>query len=276
MTAATSFETPGHVALRIALSGGEVTIDAVDDGTVEVELEALRDNDSTHRAIAEARVELVDRGQGHEVVVQVPKKSGFMAGRNAKVGIRVRCPLGSDLELRCSSADLEATGSLGVVGVKTASGDVALEDVGTLEVDGASGDIRVRGVEGAMKVRTASGDVSARTVGGLLAVNVVSGDVSVGEARAGLAVTTVSGDVRVDAVGGGGISVQSVSGDVHLGVAPGERLYIDASSVSGAMSSELGLDDAPPGDAAAGVRELHVRTVSGDLRIARAGAVSRA
>ena len=44
--------------------------------------------------------------------------------------MRVRCPRGSDLELRASSADLEATGPLGAVDVKTASGDVTLEDVG--------------------------------------------------------------------------------------------------------------------------------------------------
>ena len=84
--------------------------------------------------------------------------------------------------------------------------------------------------------------------------------------------TTVSGDVRVDAAGGGGMRVQAVSGDVHLAIKPGERLYIDASSVSGTMSSELGLDDAPPADSAAPVIELRVRTVSGDLQIVRAAA----
>lgn len=274
MTAAvTTFETPGPAALRISLSGGEVTVDAAEVRTVEVELVSLRDNDGTRQAIAEARVEMKARGTSHEIVVQVPRKSGFMVGRNAKVRILVRCPLGTDLELRSSSADLEATGTLGAVGVKTASGDVSIVDAGTLDVDSASGDIRVRDVEGTIDVRTASGDVSVRTGGGLLSAKLVSGDLSVGEAHAGLAVTTVSGDVRVEAVGGGGMRVQSVSGDVHLAVAPGERLYVDVSSVSGTMSSELGLDDAPPAEAAASVHELHVRTVSGDVRIARAAVV---
>ena len=67
--------------------------------------------------------------------------------------------------------------------------------------------------------------------------------------------------------------VQSVSGDVHLGIKPGERLYIDASSVSGTMSSELGIDEAPPTDSGATVNELRVRTVSGDLQIVRAAVV---
>ena len=82
--------------------------------------------------------------------------------------------------------------------------------------------------------------------------------------------TTVSGDVQVRAAGGGSIRVQSVSGDVELAIKPGQRLYVDASSVSGTMSSELGLDDAPPVDPGAPVRDLRVRTISGDLNIIRA------
>ena len=42
---------------------------------------------------------------------------------------------------------------------------------------------------------------------------------------------TVSGDQRVDAVRQGRIKLQSVSGDVRLGVRPGTRLRIDATSV---------------------------------------------
>jgi DUF4097 and DUF4098 domain-containing protein YvlB len=98
----------------------------------------------------------------------------------------------------------------------------------------------------------------------------VSGDLHVEEASNGLAVTTVSGDVQVRAAAGDSIRVQSVSGDVELAVKPGQRLYVDASSVSGTMSSELGLDDTPPVDAGGPVGELRVRTISGDLNITRA------
>jgi len=269
----TTFETPGHVALRVALSGGEVGIETTDEQSVEIELVPLRDNDLTRKAIAEARVELTERGAGHEVVVQIAKSSGFAIGRGSKVGIRVRCPRGSDLDLRASSAELDAAGVLGAVDVRTASGDVSLEDVSTLRVDTASGDVRVRDVDGALSLRTASGDATVRRCGGALAANLVSGDLSVGEAAAGLAVTTVSGEVRVHAAGGGDIRVQSVSGDVHLAIKPGERLYVDAGSVSGTMSSELGLDDAPPTDSSGPVLEVRVRTVSGDLEIVRATAV---
>lgn len=268
----TIFETPGHVALRVALSGGEVSVGATDRPQVEIELVPLRDNEVTRKAIAEARVEMTERGSGHEIVVQIAKSSGLVIGRGSKVGIRVRCPRGSDLVLRGSSADLDAVGALGAVDVKTASGDVSLEDVAALTAETASGDVRVRDVETTLDLRTASGDATVRRCGGALSANLVSGDLAIGEAAAGLIVTTVSGDVRVHAVGGD-IRVQSVSGDVRLAIKPGEHLYVDAGSVSGTMRSELGLEDSAPADSSIAVSELRVRTVSGDLEIVRAAAV---
>lgn len=269
----TVFETTGHVALRVSLPGGEVTVEATDEPGVEIELVPLRDNEITRQAIAQARVEMTNRGAGHEIVVQLGKKSGLLPGRGPRVGVRVRCPEGSDLDLRAGSADLDATGILDTVRVKSASGDVTLEDAARLEVETASGDVRARDVGGDVDVRTASGDATVRRCGGLLSANLVSGDLSVDEAAAGLAVATVSGDVRVHAAGGGGMRIQSVSGDVHLAIKPGEHLYVDASSVSGTLSSELGLDETPPADQGPAVSELRVRTVSGDLQIVRAAAV---
>ena len=55
---------------------------------------------------------------------------------------------------------------------------------------------------------------------------------------------------------------------------PGLVLWIDAQSVSGTMSSELDVGDEPsePGQEAV---ELRVRTVSGDVRVARSAAAPR-
>jgi len=269
------YETAGHVALRVSLSGGVVEIETTDQPRVEIELVPLRGNDVTRKAIAEARVEMIERGAGQEVVVSLGKETGFgfSIGRGSKVGVRVRCPRGADLDLRAGSADLGAVGPLGAVAVKTTAGDVLLEDVASLEVSTASGDVRVRDVEQELSLRTASGDATVRRSGGLLTANLVSGDLSVGEAAAGLSVTTVSGDVRVHAAGGGSMRIQAVSGDVHLAIKPGEHLYIDARSVSGTMSSELGVEDAPPPDSTSQYHELSVSTVSGDVQIARAAVV---
>jgi DUF4097 and DUF4098 domain-containing protein YvlB len=266
----TSFETNGDVLVRVDLDAGEVRVETSDDPRVDVDLVALRDNDATRQAIEEARVELVPRGGGSEVVVDLKRRFGFTFGRGAKVGVRVRCPRGSDLVVRAGSADVRTEGSLGGVDLKSASGDISLELVRSLHADTASGDVHVLEVEESAEVRTASGDAAFRRCGGRLVAHLVSGDLDVGEAARGLEVKTVSGNVRVRAVSGGPMRVHSVSGDVELGVASGQRLYVDASSVSGAMRSELALDDTPPSGAEGAVHELRVRTVSGDLQIGRA------
>ena len=157
--------------------------------------------------------------------------------------------------------------------MKTASGDVTSRTRRASSVDTASGDVRARDVEGASDVRTASGDVSIGRAGGTLSANLVSGDLVVDEAAAGSAGHDRLGR-RPGARGGRRLDQGAVRlGRRELAIKPGQRLYVDASSVSGTMSSELGLDDTPPVDAGGAVGELRVRTISGDLNIIRAAAV---
>ena len=59
-----------------------------------------------------------------------------------------------------------------------------------------------------------------------------------------------------------------MSGDVEVGVAPGLRVWLDLSSVSGRMNSQLTDDDGDAGEGPAQLA-LTLRSVSGDLRIRR-------
>jgi hypothetical protein len=62
------------------------------------------------------------------------------------------------------------------------------------------------------------------------------------------------------------VQVKTVSGDASVGVTPGLRVWLDLSSVSGRMGSEL--DDDPADDGPPQLT-LTMRSVSGDLRIHR-------
>jgi hypothetical protein len=79
----------------------------------------------------------------------------------------------------------------------------------------------------------------------------------------------------VERVTGGTVAVKTVSGDVSVGVAPGLRVWLDLSSVSGRMESHLVEDDR---EGAGGPAQLTVslRTVSGDQRVVRAAGAAPA
>ncbi|MDX6397763.1 MAG: hypothetical protein QOJ43_1171, partial [Gaiellaceae bacterium] len=195
-------------------------------------------------------------------------------GRTPQVGIRIRCPEEADLDCMTASADVATTGRLGLVEVKTASGDVAAEDVAGLRVQSASGDVRASTVDGEARLQTVSGDVRLGTVTGPVSATLVSGDFALDDARTDLSAKTVSGDQRVGAVREGQIKLQSVSGDVRVGIRPGTRLRIDANSTSGDVSSELDVKDAPSETPSTREAHLEAKTVSGDIEITRAAPVS--
>jgi DUF4097 and DUF4098 domain-containing protein YvlB len=186
---------------------------------------------------------------------------------------RITCPRGTDLDLSGGSTDLRVEGELGEVSVRTASGDVRLDESrGELQVKTASGDITVRAVTAEASLVTVSGDVGVDRVDASLTARAVSGDVAVGVLAGPLALSTTSGDVDLRAVVAGDVRVQTVSGDVRVGIARGTRTWIDATSVSGRLESELGLEDHEPDavDEGAAVVPLRVKTVSGDVAVVRA------
>jgi len=273
-----AFETPQAPRLRVRNAAGAIWLETADTVQTTVELEALRDDEATREAIERATVEQ----NGHEVVVEVGSGGkGFGVGpawisfgRTPQVGIRIRCPKGANLECFTASADVHATGTLGEVEVKTASGDVSVEAVAGLRVQSASGDVRGTTVEGEARLQTVSGDVRLGTVRGQVTAKLVSGDFALEDGQSDVEAKTVSGDQRIDAIRQGSVKLHTVSGDVRLGVRPGTRLRIDATSTSGEISSEFDVKEAPSGDSGGAEASLEIKTVSGDVGIVRAAPIS--
>ena len=276
-----SFQTPGHVRLDIRLGSGDVDVETADVAETTVELDGRDD------VVEEARVECRVRDDGHEITVDLTKAQRRF-GRGRDVTVRVSAPLGTDLKCQSGSADIEGRGDLGDVDIQTGSGEVDLGAVsGDAKVNAASGDVEITSVAGEMKINTASGDIEVesvgrdgrinsasgdvqiREVGGELHVNSASGDVNVREVGVGGSVNTASGDVRIDAVQQGSFNVKSASGDLRVGIREGSRLYVDARSRSGEVSSELEVGSAEP-EGEGPLVELRANTMSGDIQIVRA------
>jgi DUF4097 and DUF4098 domain-containing protein YvlB len=211
----------------------------------------------------ERLLEHVDvRHDGNRVTVELRKKINISFSLGSLFGdgglrVNARVPHGASVRVKTASADTELTGQFEAVDVQTVSGDVrARGDIAeAATVKAVSGDVDLERVHGEVSVQTVSGDVRARSIAG-------SADAK-----------SVSGDIRLEALTAGDIRFNSVSGDIEIGIAPGSILDVDAGSTSGDLSSEVPLaSERPQGEeAAAPTIVLRGRTVSGDVRVFRAG-----
>ena len=269
-----TYSTPGPVRLNLEIPAGRIEIETSETEETHVELEALSASDAVRELIETSRIELLRRGDGQEVVVEVKLRFGWISfDRGPEILLRVTCPPGADLDLRTKSGDLDARGEYGSVEVKTASGDVSVQEArGNAHVKTASGDVRLETGHGRLEVQSASGDLHVDSVAGVTSAQLVSGDVYIREAGDSVNANTVSGDQRLEAVVKGRLELRAISGDITVGIREGSRLFVDATTVSGSISSEVELSDSPAGGRqgeSGPLVELFAKTVSGDIRIER-------
>jgi hypothetical protein len=265
------FQTPNRLTLDIRLPSG--TIDIEGSETTETEVELVPMNDPARETIDAVRIELRDRHDDHQLLVESPERKGFgLFGRSPEFRLTIRCPHGANLEVRSRSADVYGRGRFGTADIKTASGDTMLDRVeGRANIAGASGDVEIRAAAGPVDINSASGDVLIERAEESVRVNVISGDVAIREAVAAVSVNSVSGDQIAEIGGGGSVSLQSVSGDIDVSVRRGINVFMDVRTISGDTHSELELGEEPPPDDAPMV-ELRLKSVSGDVNIRRAAA----
>jgi hypothetical protein len=256
---------PPQIEVRNA--AGSVTVRAVEGAPqLEVEVEPL--DDAAEQLLDRVEVDLRagDADSPARLRVRVPERRLL---RTPAFAVRVTTPPGAAARVAVAAANVELTGRLGTVDLSGASADVAVEQAGDVNLRSASGDARV-GLMAGGSIASASGDIRVGRVSGALQLRTASGDVSVDHAAADLTVSTASGDVSVGATSGGSVQVKTVSGDASVGVTPGLRVWLDLSSVSGRMNSQLE-DDGAEGDGPAQLT-LTMRSVSGDQRIHRTAA----
>jgi hypothetical protein len=253
------FETPGDVGLHIRLPSGRVRVTTADEPRTSVELVSKRGRGP--EAHEDVIVRADERQGRHVITIEQRDKirwGPIQINWGGDLEVLITCPPGSDLDLAGGSTDLDVEGELGEVLAKSASGDIKLQDV-----------------RKKLEVKTASGDVWVGTMPAGGTTVTVSGDLEIRRVQGPLTARSVSGDVKIGAIEAGELTLQTVSGDARIGVARGTRVWIDAVSVSGDLDSELGLEDNLPvadeeAEGGGEVVPLHVKTVSGDVKIVRA------
>ncbi len=255
----TTFTTAGPLRIVVEIEAGDIRVQTDDTETTSVQVEASRGaQPEVHQA--------EEPGGGSTIWVRSATKKRFRSDTD----VAISCPHGAELDVTTGSAGVVVRGSVGALGYRAGSGDLVFERVDRdVSVKVGSGDVIGEHVGGALTMLGASGDVRVREVAGELTVKTASGDVSVGPVGGDVAITSISGDVTVGSVREGTVNIRSVSGDVEVGVARGTRVFLDLAASSGDTRSDLsrsdGVGDAPR------MLELHVATVSGDIRVKREG-----
>src|SRR6478752_2012668 len=247
----TTHHTPGPLDLDIRVQAGRVEIETAETDETTVELEPLDGGDAARAAVESARHELRPSGDGHRLVIEIARRLRLFGWNEPEMLVRIRCPHGAAVDAKTASADVELRGRAGAFTTKTASGDVVVE---------AAADV---------DVKTASGDVSVGLATGRANVNTMSGDVVLDEAAGAVSAHTMSGDVRVERLAAGAVELRTMSGDIVASVRTGATLWIDASSMSGEVSSDLPVSDSAPSGGGTDI-ELRASSMSGDIDLRRA------
>jgi hypothetical protein len=254
----TAHHTPGPLDLDIRVQAGRVEIATSDTDETTVEIDALDGGEAARAAVEGAREELRAVGDGHRLLIEVPRRPRLFGWNEPEVLVRIHCPHGVGVVAKTASADIELHGRAGTFSTKTASGDVTVEAAGS-DVD----------------AKTASGDVAIGAIAGRASVNTMSGDVVLDQAPGPVSAHTMSGDLRVERLASGTAELRTMSGDIIATVRPGATLWIDASSMSGEVSSDLPVSDAAPAGGSTDI-ELRASSMSGDIDLRRAEEASTA
>jgi DUF4097 and DUF4098 domain-containing protein YvlB len=285
------FDTAGISRINIDIPKGDVELRKSTSSKIEIDLkyEIVADNKEDAQEVkddcefdAETRdgdldinVNLTKYHRKHDIF------SKLISGNwndGLKVYLLVKIPDGLKVNMKSSSADLEASNLKAEIEIDGSSSDVELRNVegefsadlssgdvdiyshiGNISVDGNSSDIRIESAKGNLIIETSSGDGNIDDIEGNVDVRASSGDYRLTDVSNDLDIKTSSGDITVNGVGGsvraecssgdirlrelrahdGDFDISASSGDVFLSVSPEYSGYFSLKSVSGSINSRI-------------------------------------
>jgi Putative adhesin len=145
----------------------------------------------------------------------------------------------------------------------------------------ASGDVRISGVTGDVRVSTASGRVEVRDVRGDVRVEAASGDVVLSDIAGSATAETASGDVEADIAhfeGAPVMSFSAASGNVRVRLAPHLGASVSLSASGGEVSTDFPFEvrtdphsghRSARGEVAGGGARLRLSTATGAVSLKR-------
>jgi len=246
---------PGET-LDLRNAWGDVRVSAADEGPMRLRAVKRVWSLTAEEAQREAEALPVEvRRDGSSVVIHVPRP----AGRRARVDFEITVPKGVAARIDVAKGDLSLDRVAGAE-LHVARGDVRVAGLeAALRVDVVSGDLEIRRVDGDVRLDIKSGDVAASDIRGRVEGHIINGDVAIQDSRGvGLdlingdvdlrrvtgpvAVTTKSGDVEVVQSRSAAVEVRTLSGDVTIDLEELVRGTVVAETISGDITLAVPAD----------------------------------
>ncbi|MFE3448072.1 DUF4097 domain-containing protein [Nonomuraea sp. NPDC059194] len=258
-----AFPTPDPVSVHVDFPAGRLRVTATERDDTHIEVRPA--DPASETDVEYAQAVLIEHTDGL-ITIKAPDRPRLR--RTPSLDVTIDLPTRSNLRAITASTDVTATGQLGEVEVNCASGDVTVAHAGSLGVKSASGDVRSDVIEGDAVINATSGKVRLGTVHGHTSVVTASGDVRIDQAGRDVDSRTASGKLVIKNIRHGKVSAETASGDITIAIATGSVAWLEVSSLSGRVKSEL----RQSGEPAEGVDtvEVRARTLSGDISIVRA------
>ncbi len=130
----------------------------------------------------------------------------FSYGNSPYIDLVVKVPASFALTLDDGSGDVDIKGLQGALRIDDGSGDLFVDNGASLVLDDGSGDIRISHIQGDVKVDDGSGDINISQISGIVTIDDGSGDIRV-EQSLGL---------TIDDDGSGDLNINQINGPVNI------------------------------------------------------------
>ncbi|HUU45870.1 MAG TPA: DUF4097 family beta strand repeat-containing protein [Acidobacteriota bacterium] len=276
-----TFEVGANPDVSVRTISGDITYTGSDTETATVRMTIVvrADNEEEAERIRDAIDLTLDGGDGFlDLRVEYPHDDFHRwlrreFGKNCSISVNfdVRGPEDAEGELSSVSGDIELDNS-GSMAVGTVSGDVTVDDVaGRLQANSVSGSVTVTGCTGRARTESVSGDILVERCGGDLSAHSTSGNVEASGIDGSVDGGTVSGRLILRDIGGevsasttsGDITVEHQSGDLTIETISGDvrarsmsEARLSATSLSGTIEIAVRAD---------AIGEISLETFSGDI-----------
>jgi len=158
------------------------------------------------------------------VRLEMRKHSLEVWPKHLEVRMEVEVPTRTNLDIRTGGGDVK---------VSHLEGETNLETMG--------GDVKVAGLKGSLTARTSGGDMELRDLTGDISIKTSGGDITLENVHGRVEAHTSGGDVTASLARGNakGGEIETSGGDIELRLDPAINLDLDASTLSGEVSSNL-------------------------------------